>query len=36
MYIPTEYEIENCEKGKCCEYGICDECLLNEKEKEDE
>lgn len=36
VFIPNEEELENCMKGKACEYGICDECSVNCREEEDE
>lgn len=33
VYNPSDIEKENCEKGKSCDYGICDECSVNEKSK---
>lgn len=28
LYEPSEIEKENCENGKCCEFGICEECTI--------
>ena len=36
VFIPNEEELENCMKGKACEYGICDECSVNRREEENE
>lgn len=35
-YIPTEQEIYDCNTGKGCEYGICDECSVCVKEESED
>ena len=33
LYVPSEEEEINCNNGICCEYGICSECSLLNKNK---
>lgn len=33
VYIPSEEEVEKCSNGISCEFGICSECSVGQKER---
>lgn len=36
LYVPSDLDVEECESGKGCRYGICSECSLIIKVEEND